>query len=111
MELLVVAMMISSFIISIVVVLMRRYKRGMWAEYKSKNTGLIVIGISLLFNLYILWRNQDRTIRITKEELNNWGEITTPPDSAFRNDLNYIEYKDGSGYVIEFELWINDQKK
>jgi hypothetical protein len=50
------------------------------------------------------------TIEDIKEELNNWGEITTPPDSAFRNDLNYIEYNDGSGYVIEFELWINDQK-
>ncbi|NRF96298.1 hypothetical protein HQN89_36720 [Paenibacillus frigoriresistens] len=52
----------------------------------------------------------DLTIEDIKEELNNWGELTPPPDSAYRNDTNRIGYSDGSGYVIEFELWIDNQK-
>lgn len=44
-----------------------------------------------------------------KEELSYWGLLTIPPDTAFEK-INFIEYEDGSGYAMEFELWIDNQE-
>lgn len=44
-----------------------------------------------------------------KEELSYWESLTMPPDQAFEK-INFIEYEDGSGYAMEFELWIDDNE-
>ncbi len=44
-----------------------------------------------------------------KEELSCWGLLTIPSDAAFEK-INFIEYEDGSGYAMEFELWIDNQE-
>ncbi|MEH7451135.1 MULTISPECIES: DUF7668 domain-containing protein [Bacillaceae] len=51
----------------------------------------------------------DITIEDIKRELNHWGSLTIPPDVAYEN-ISYYEYNDGSGYALEFELWINNQE-
>ncbi|WP_420488341.1 DUF7668 domain-containing protein [Gottfriedia acidiceleris] len=33
-----------------------------------------------------------------------------PPDLA-NEKINYIEYDVGKGYVMEFELWINNEER
>jgi hypothetical protein len=44
-----------------------------------------------------------------KEELSYWGSLTIPPDSAYDN-VHFYKYDDGSGYALEFELWIDNQR-
>ncbi|WP_078427550.1 DUF7668 domain-containing protein [Alkalihalobacterium alkalinitrilicum] len=51
---------------------------------------------------------EEITIDDIKEELNHWGTLTYPPDEAYEK-INYIEYNDGSGYAMEFELWFDNQ--
>lgn len=40
-----------------------------------------------------------------KEELSYWESLTMPHGQAFEK-INFIEYEDGSGYAMEFKLWI-----
>ncbi len=49
------------------------------------------------------------TIEDIKRELNHWGLLTIPPDVAYEK-ISYYKYNDGSGYALEFELWINNQE-
>jgi hypothetical protein len=49
------------------------------------------------------------TIDDIKEELSYWGSITIPPDIAYE-DVNFYKYDDGSGYALEFDLWIDNQQ-
>ncbi|MFC4801794.1 hypothetical protein ACFPA1_20895 [Neobacillus sp. GCM10023253] len=44
-----------------------------------------------------------------KEELSYCGLLTIPPDTAYEN-IHFYKYDDGSGYALEFELWINNQR-
>lgn len=44
-----------------------------------------------------------------REELSYWSSLTIPPDAAYEN-VNFYKYDDGSGYALEFELWIDNQR-
>jgi hypothetical protein len=44
-----------------------------------------------------------------KEELSYRGLLTIPPDAAYEN-VHFYKYDDGSGYALEFELWIDNQR-
>ncbi|MCF6137722.1 DUF7668 domain-containing protein [Pseudalkalibacillus berkeleyi] len=44
-----------------------------------------------------------------KEELSYWDSLTIPPERAFEN-VEFYEYEDGSGFALEFELWIDDEE-
>ncbi|MGB2991947.1 MAG: hypothetical protein WBB47_04880 [Paenisporosarcina sp.] len=44
-----------------------------------------------------------------KEELSYWDSLTIPPDAAYEN-VDFYKYDDGSGYALEFELWIDNQR-
>ncbi|MTH53975.1 hypothetical protein GKZ89_11210 [Bacillus mangrovi] len=44
-----------------------------------------------------------------KEELSYWGSLTAPPDEAYEN-VHFYKYNDGSGYALEFELWIDNER-
>ncbi|RSD27797.1 DUF7668 domain-containing protein [Mesobacillus subterraneus] len=48
------------------------------------------------------------TINDLREELSLWGTLTVPPDAAYEN-VAFYKYNDGSGYSLEFELWIDNQ--
>jgi hypothetical protein len=48
------------------------------------------------------------TIDDIREELSYWDSITIPPDIAYE-DINFYKYDDGSGYALEFDLWIDNQ--
>ncbi|MBT2644329.1 hypothetical protein J7I80_18965 [Bacillus sp. ISL-41] len=47
------------------------------------------------------------TINDLREELGLWA-LTVPPDAAYEN-VAFYKYNDGSGYALEFELWIDNQ--
>ncbi|PEJ28302.1 hypothetical protein CN689_22365 [Peribacillus butanolivorans] len=49
------------------------------------------------------------TINDIKRELDYWGSLTIPPDFAYEN-VDYYKYDDGSGYALEFYLWIDNQQ-
>jgi hypothetical protein len=49
------------------------------------------------------------TISNLREELSYWGVLTIPPDKAYEN-VYFYKYDDGSGYALEFELWIDNQR-
>lgn len=44
-----------------------------------------------------------------KEELSNWDSLTIPPETAYEKVVFY-EYEDGSGFALEFELWIDNEE-
>lgn len=44
-----------------------------------------------------------------REELGYCGSLTIPPDAAYEN-VYIIKFDDGSGYALEFELWIDNQE-
>lgn len=50
---------------------------------------------------------EDLTIDDLKDEMAYWGSLTIPPDTAYEKGINFIKYKDGSGYALEFELWVD----
>ncbi|WP_045523335.1 DUF7668 domain-containing protein [Neobacillus niacini] len=49
------------------------------------------------------------TISDLREELSYWGSLTIPPDTAYEN-VYFYKYDDGSGYALEFELWVGNQR-
>jgi hypothetical protein len=49
------------------------------------------------------------TISDLREELSYWGSLTIPPETAYEN-VYFYKYDDGSGYSLEFELWIDNQR-
>ena len=49
------------------------------------------------------------TIEDIKEELNYWGSLTVPPEFAYET-VYYYKYDEGSGYAIEFDLWVDNQQ-
>ncbi|MEC1526244.1 hypothetical protein P9D43_30205 [Neobacillus niacini] len=49
------------------------------------------------------------TISDLKEELSYWGSLTIPPDVAYE-DVHFYKFDDGSGFALEFELWIDNQR-
>jgi hypothetical protein len=44
-----------------------------------------------------------------KEELSYWDSLTIPPESAYEK-VEFYEYDDGSGFALEFELWIDNEE-
>jgi hypothetical protein len=44
-----------------------------------------------------------------KEVLSHWDKLTTPPKSVYENTYFY-KYEDGSGFALDFDLWIDDEE-
>jgi len=49
------------------------------------------------------------TINSIIKELDYWGLLTIPPDFAYEKVDDY-KYGDGSGYALEFDLWIDNKQ-